>query len=527
MRALSDPPSMLVGAVTISLDEIDPQAREFRARYLAKNGKRSTADTFFPGRSSNRAKFLKLVRKIDADADDLNVDQAVQDLANEVQRQLNAEAARGGDGGLAHRAEVLGHKKALADAITRDDHFAQDAGNRLYVYREGGYRPDGEEHVKRRVQGLLEAEGQSKAWSRSLQAEVAEFIRIKAPSLRPPPPNAVNLNNGILVVRDPENPRLRPHDPRYLASVQLPVAFDPSAACPKWEGFVSQVFPEDAQDLAWQIVAWLMLPETSLHKAVLLLGPGRNGKGSFLRGLRAFLGPENVSAIPLHQLGERFASSYLVGKLANLCADLPSTHQRDTSMFKMIVAGDPIPAEYKHGAHFTFEPFARLIFSANQAPWSPDGTDAYWHRWVVAEFTRSFEQGQPGWIPSKDLDAMLADPKELSGVLNKALTYVPDLYRHGFIEPESMRRAKERFREATDPIATWLVRHTAPDPGSYVPRWRLLQAYNAYANANGMPQQTEVRFGRELSRLRPTWKEGQRVFDGKPGTWVWLGIRLV
>ena len=46
-------------------------------------------------------------------------------------------------------------------------------------------------------------------------------------------------------------------------------------------------------------------------------------------------------------------------------------------------------------------------------------------RWLVAPFTRTFEEGAEGTLPRKVIDATLADPQELSGVLNKALAALP------------------------------------------------------------------------------------------------------
>jgi hypothetical protein len=37
--------------------------------------------------------------------------------------------------------------------------------------------------------------------------------------------------------------------------VQLPVKFDPSARCPAWDKFISEVFPGDSEAIAWEIPA--------------------------------------------------------------------------------------------------------------------------------------------------------------------------------------------------------------------------------------------------------------------------------
>ena len=81
--------------------------------------------------------------------------------------------------------------------------------------------------------------------------------------------------------------------------------------------------------MPWELAAWLMLPITSIQKAVLCLGAGCNGKSVFMAALVAFLGKRNCTAISLHKLeGNPFATSRLVGKLANICPDLPAARLR-------------------------------------------------------------------------------------------------------------------------------------------------------------------------------------------------------
>jgi putative DNA primase/helicase len=104
------------------------------------------------------------------------------------------------------------------------------------------------------------------------------------------------------------------------------VKFDPTARCPRWKKFIREVFPGVSGAIAWEIKAWLMTPNTSIQKAILLLGDGANGKSTYLRGVMAFIGKPNIAAVSLHKLeNDRFSAARLIGRLANICSDLPST----------------------------------------------------------------------------------------------------------------------------------------------------------------------------------------------------------
>jgi P4 family phage/plasmid primase-like protien len=406
------------------------------------------------------------------------------------------------------------------EILRQGEHFAQDAGHKLYYFHAGLYRRDGDEHVRRLVKKLSGDE----QWSSHLAKEVGEYIRVDAPQLwECPPLEEINVRNGILNVNTKQ---LRTHDARFLCAVQLPVDFDANATCSEWERQISETFPQDAAQagVAWEIVAWLMLPDTRIQKSLLLLGDGGTGKSTFLTALTAFLGKENVSHLSLHKLEtDRFAVARLVGKLANICADLPSTHLTTSSIFKALTGGDRMSGEYKFGDIFEFIPFARLVFSANQPPRSADASNAFYQRWVVLPLDTPF-RGTKDEIDRGKLDARLADPQQLSGVLNRALDALSWVRKNGLTETDSMREAAAQFRAATDPVAIWLERNTVADPSAVTLKAALFQAFNEDSESQGRPPMSDKAFGAALKHHRPGLLEAQRTINGKPKQHCWLGI---
>ena len=414
--------------------------------------------------------------------------------------------------------------KQLADAISSHEKFAQDPGSRLYRYANGVFKPDGEEHVKRRVKALLENWNESRKWSAARANEVVEYIRVDSPHLLERPPlDTVNVANGLLTLNTGE---LKPHSYEFLSPIQLPVKYNPMATCPRWEKFVSDVFPEDAQDLAWELPGWLMVPDTSIQKVPLLVGQGANGKSTFLRACGAFLGTANVSAESLHRLeSNRFAVAQLVGMLANICPDLPSKSLESSSIFKALTGGDRVIGEFKFRQAFAFTPYARLLFSANDLPRSNDASYAYFRRWLIVPFLRTFDPNEQ--IPREVLDAQLAAPSELSGLLNKALIALKALHaRRGLLESKSIRKAGSEFVRLTDPIAVWLAESTVRQADRMIAKSVLLEAYNRTARREKRPPSTKTAFGLAVKRVMPGIEGAQRKLGGKI-CWVWVGLKLV
>jgi putative DNA primase/helicase len=417
-----------------------------------------------------------------------------------------------------------GRVKTLADAICSKESFAQDAGGKLYRYDGGAYRPHADKYIKSMVKTMLTAWGDTKAWSTRLASEVVEFIRVDAQELPDRPRlDLINVKNGMVRVIDGV---LLPHNPKYLSVVQLPDEYIPAATCPNIEAFVKSTFPADAHDLAWEIPGYLMTARTWLQKAILLLGEGCNGKSVWLSLLVRFLGRHNVAAIPLHKLEiDKFSVSRLVGKLANICADLPSEHLAGTSTFKALTGGDTLNAEYKFKDSFDLEPFARLVFSANHPPRSADSSSAFFRRWIVIPFDHTF--GPDEQIPRDVLDARLQSPGELSGLLNKALEGLRRVEKQRrFSESPSIQEAWRDFHSTTDPLAVWLDRYTIDDPDAFITKKVLRVAYNAAVEREGRPAMTDMAFSLAIQKLRPNIEKKQRTVAGKL-QWCFVGIGML
>ncbi|HUY91825.1 MAG TPA: phage/plasmid primase, P4 family [Pirellulales bacterium] len=411
---------------------------------------------------------------------------------------------------------------AIAEHLLKESHFARQADGKLFVYLDGYYQPKGDDEVRRLVKSLLKRIKRAAEWSSKLANEVVEFIAIDAPPLREKPHlKWLNVRNGLLNV---ETRELRRHTPEYRCSVQIPVKYDPSAACPNNEKFVNDVFSPDARHLAWEIIAWLMLPDMSIQMSVLLLGEGENGKSAWLRLIRSFLGRANVSALSLQKIEkDKFAAYRLVGKLANICADLPTEHLDGVSTFKGLTGKYELTAENKFQTSFEFEPFVRLVFSANDPPRAKSANHAFFRRWLVVPFEAVIPDEKR--IDRDKLDAMLAAPAELSGVLNKAIDALPDIRRNGaFTTPESCRAALSRFQQSTDPLMVWLESNTLLNASAFVVKTELVEAYNRHAAAKGVTPATAHRMTKAV-KLLTNEDHTQKTVNGRV-EWVYQGIDM-
>jgi putative DNA primase/helicase len=423
---------------------------------------------------------------------------------------------------------------AVADRITAEFPFARDPGGLLYFYGNGVYRPHAENLIRRRTKEIYGKEGKSDDWTSTAAEESIKYILADCPELwEEPPAGITNIENGLLNMATRE---LLPHTPEHRSIIRVPIRFDPAARCPLIEKFVGQVFPGDSGELAYEIAAWLLEVGRYIQTAVLLLGEGANGKSTFLELLRCFLGRINTVSVALQRLEvDKFAVASLYGKLANICPDLPGEKLAGTSVFKAITGGDHLQAEYKYHDSFSFRPFAKLIFSANRMPQSPDDSDAFFRRWLVLPFHARFAKDSPDRIEQDVLLGQLSQGGEFSGFLNRALEAGDRLRKErGFTETATAREAATELRRTTDPFIVWLAENTTFVNGACIPQIELRDGYRKACEKEGRPAPTAMAITAKLKSIHPAVQLRQKRMSkselrphsirGTDRPWCYFGI---
>lgn len=394
----------------------------------------------------------------------------------------------------------------------------RDPAREIWYYQDGVYLPHGKQMLKKWYTTEMEGAGLGHKWDSKSLAEILEFLLSEMEPLSFLPfPDGISVKNGFLRW----NGTLEPHSPEHSNQIQLPMLFRPEADCPKWDAFLSSLFPEDSISLAWQVLAWLMFPDIKIQKAVLLYGPGGNGKSTFVDCVQHnLLGKETVSQIPPLMLEQnRFSSYYLFGKAVNMCRDLPLQEVSDSAMFKAITGQDPIWAERKHGEQFSFQPFCKMILNTNHMPRSKDYGRAYWRRWLVVPFLQEFK-GERG------IAEIVEDLREeASGVLNRVLGMRGELQRLRLSDTPSTATLLEDFSSSTDPFNRWKT-CLAENPSSSLPKDLLYSRYYGWMQKEGRSPLSQSQFFQRLRQEFPSYEEAHpRGKDGRKR--VILGLSLL
>jgi P4 family phage/plasmid primase-like protien len=413
----------------------------------------------------------------------------------------------------------------LADEIRTDFVFrAIKDTEELWVYKDGVFVTLGECIVKEQVAyRLLELT------TRNRTAEVLHYVVINSYVAREEfdhDPYILNLENGLLDMRTME---LKPHTPDYPSTIRIPVTYKPDAECPRVTRFWQDVVGTDNVPLIEELFGFCLAPDYSIHRAFLFVGDGANGKSSMVELLRRFLGEKNCSTVPLQAFEtNRFVSSLLWSKLANLYADLPTTSIQHTGRFKMLTGGDTVPAEEKYRSQFSFKNRAKLVFSANKPPKiENEDSFAFWRRWIIVNFPNEFVQNRA----DKNLLAKLTVQKELSGVLNAALAGLKRLWLNGeFTYLASVNDVTEQYMKASNPIYAFLQDCCVLSAGieHWVSKDDLYDAFKAFCMANKLPVMGKESFGRALKNCpEASSVKSRRHRVMGTLTYGWEGLELV
>ncbi len=368
-------------------------------------------------------------------------------------------------------------------------------GGRLYRYDAGVYRPDGDDWLANFVRDELGDE-----FREHRLREVRAWVRANTRNAIPVEPTTdyVNTANGLLYWQD-DPPRLKKHDPGIPSIIQIPVAWNPDAECPRILDFLTEALPDAAcVDFLVEWFGYLLVPTTKFQRALMLAGPRDTGKSTVINIVEDFLGRDNVSAESLQSIADgRFTVANLFGKLGNVCADLDSKMLQTSGRFKKLVAGDLLAAERKFEHSFDFHPYTRLLFSANTPPGTSDQSSAYYKRWFVLPMRNQ--------VPERRQDASLrealATPGELSGLLNLAVDGLRRLMHRGrFNVPQVMRDALASYQLETDTV-TGFISDTYSVTGSRrdrVKRGVLYAGYERWCERNGKKSLAHAGFKKQL-----------------------------
>ncbi|MBW2674712.1 MAG: bifunctional DNA primase/polymerase [Deltaproteobacteria bacterium] len=409
---------------------------------------------------------------------------------------------------------------AFAQALDSEFHFICPRDTEeLYIYIDGYYHLGGETYIRAWIRRQFEKAG--KVAPQPLISNLIDEMKARHYIEREQfnPHGYLCLRNGIL---DLETLQIRPHTPQLYFTYQLPVEYEPNADCPRFKQFLREIFDEqEKRRLVQEMFGYCLQRGNPHHKAFMLVGSGSNGKTTLLETLRALLGAKNTTSFSLQDLNsENCIRAELEGKLANICSDNPSKALYDTEPFKRLTGGDAISARRLYQRPFSFYFEGKAIFAANKLPRTSDDTPAFWRRWIIIKFEKSF-------LGREDKQLLQKLTSELSGILNFALEGLKRLRERGDFEiKETLADAAEFWRKQSDSLYWFVSERVRERTGAVVSKADFYAEYVRFCEERDTKTLSKTEVGHKLPQYCPLARSERKWLAGRTQA-CWVNIELV
>ncbi len=256
----------------------------------------------------------------------------------------------------------------------------------------------------------------------------------------------------------------------------------------------------------------LLIKSMRIEKAFFFLGSGGNGKSTVMKAVEnIFRG--YISHVDLADLvDDGFAVSQLVGKLANVYADIQTLKFKDLKIFKTISTGDVISVNEKYKNRRDEQVKVVQFYSANKMPEIQDANDGFYRRVFPIIFDQIIEK------PDPYIDDKLNTPEERKRILALLIRIARTTKIHGFLFERTKEEIIDIINEKADPIRQMLSDsdYILVRPEYEIGQAKLFSIYWTFCKAHHFSPKPQASFTRYIHDLgfESRKSHGMRIFVG-------------
>lgn len=351
----------------------------------------------------------------------------------------------------------------------------------------------------------------------------------------------LSVSNGVVNL---ETGELLPHSDLtrdMYFTVRAETAYVPGARCPRWERFITELFPgqEDMHTYVQRLLGYSITGQTAEQIVVVMQGPGGDGKGVLMNTITKILGdycrqPSMATFEKKTFSDGGSAASPNVAALAQCRIAVASESERGKPMAEALVkklsGGDPITARHLWGHEFTFEPRFQMFMVTNHPPVIQGRDRGIWRRLKMIRFGVDFRSSgnvdlflQAKFagerVPASAMrpDDDLGDGRE--GILAWLVRGAVEWYRSGLQEPQTVTRATSSYRDSEDQLLDFITSKLVREEEGRIKGSDLFKLYGDWADEEELaPKDKWTRrtfYGAMEERGFPSYtKDGSKAFRG-------------
>ena len=363
--------------------------------------------------------------------------------------------------------------------------------NQLHIYNNGVYI-NGTKHIESEMIKNIPT------LNRSKRAEVLSYIDILInENVKMSDANLIAFKNGIY---DIANDAFCEFSPEYIIVNKIDWNYNPAAYSEICDKTLTKLACGDEQIrmLLEEVIGYTFYRRNELRKAFILIGDKANGKSTYLDMIKTMLGDENTSALDLNELGDRFKTAELFGKLANIGDDIGDEFIPNPAIFKKLTSGDRLNAERKGQDPFDFNSYAKLLFSANNIPRIKDKSGAVIDRLIIIPFNATFNPDDEDYDPY--IKYKLRTNEALEYLVNVGINGLKRvLENRKFTICEKVQKQIEEYEEHNNPILLFF-KEIEEDQIVNEPTKKVYQKYQEFCIVNSFQPMSNIEFSKQTKK---------------------------
>ena len=398
----------------------------------------------------------------------------------------------------------------FATYIKNNNHIIRINGQ-LHLFKDGVYVPGQEEIEAVMIKHIS-------SLSNAKRSEVLKYLNLLLlENTEMAAPNMIAFRNGIY---DLETDSLKPFSPDIVITNRIPWDYNPTAYSELADKTLDKIACHDAEirTILEECIGSCFYRSNTLGggKAFILTGEGSNGKSTFIAMIQHLLNEENITALDLKELDQKFQNAALFGKLANLGDDISDEFIVNASFFKKLVTGERVQVQNKGEKPFEFNNYAKFLFSANNIPRIKDKTGAVLRRLLIVPFDAEFSKNDPDYDSS--IKYKLQEPEVMEYLIVLGIKALKNIIeKQGFTESARVQGQLKEYEETNNPIIGFFdemqieefqIENEQSD--------KVYKRYKEYCLANNFNPMSKAEFSKQLCRklgmTTKTKKIGGKVY---------------
>lgn len=415
------------------------------------------------------------------------------------------------------------------DTVTRDEAFAKpvffngktflhDVFGRFMKSHYHIIRINGQLHI---YDGKIYVSGNKMIESKMVEViptlkstqrnEVLKFIEIITPQdSYVSDANLIAFRNGVYDLLTKE---LKDFSPSYIITNIIPWDYRPDAYSEIADRTLNKIACNDPEirALLEECIGYCFFRQNERSKSFFLTGAGSNGKSTFLDMVKHVLGRQNYVALDLDELSERFSTTTMFGKLANIGDDISDDFLQGKAIanFKKVVSGNDIKAENKGQDPYFFKPTVKLLFSANEIPRMRNkGFQAVLRRMVIIPFNAVFKEDDPDY--DAGITWKLKTPEVGEYLVRIGMEGLHRIDTKGFTVSTKVENQLDEFERDNNPILLFLDEVDDADIINQETK-SVYTRYDTFCYENGFTKVAMQTFSKDMKRYMDLKIEDRKV----------------